>query len=170
MRLNRSIRNRGKRRKNKPLDLDITPLLDILVILLVFLLKSYNSQGIILDVPKGISLPISESQQVSDSGVIVLISPSAIFVDNVEVLNRNKPKKSDYDQGGRRMAALYNELVKKKETVKVVEKSTRGGKSFSGLINLVIDKSVPYKFIKKVMHTSAEAGYQKYKFVVLGEE
>ena len=36
-----SIRNRGVRRKSKVLDIDITSLLDILVILLVFLIKSY---------------------------------------------------------------------------------------------------------------------------------
>ena len=32
------------------------------------------------------------------------------------------------------------------------------------------EKSIKYNFIKKLLYTCAEAGYQKYKFVVLGED
>lgn len=154
------------------LDLDITSLLDILVIMLVFLLKSYNSSGVVLNVPKGVILPTSESQMVNSTGVNIQVSPDTIWVDDRAILTvktMNERPRSVLDQGRRRIIPLYNELVNKKNTIKQIQKSAKGAK-FSGVANLIIDKSMKYSFIKKVMYTCAEAGFQKYKFVVLGED
>ncbi|MFZ8932557.1 MAG: biopolymer transporter ExbD [Bacteriovoracaceae bacterium] len=167
----KSIRNRGKRRKIGPLELDITSLLDILVILLVFLLKSYNSSGIVFSVPKEVKLPFSHSSSPGSAGVMVQVSPSMIWVEDKVVVNsRNMINRATFDDQGRRIIPLYNELIKIKRTSKIVEKSSPNAKKFSGVINLIVDKSVKYSFVKKLMYTAAEAGYQKYKFVVRGEE
>jgi len=119
MRLNRSIRHRGKRKKRSVIDLDITSLLDILVIMLVFLLKSYNSSGLVLNVPKGIVLPKSESTQVNTSGVIVQVSRDTLWVDDKEVINFATTGPRLYlDQSGRRIHPLYNELIKKQKMIR----------------------------------------------------
>ncbi len=173
MRTQRSIRNRGRRRKKEVLDLDITSLLDILVIMLVFLLKSYNSSGVVLNVPKGVLLPTSDSQMVNSTGVNIQVSPDTIWVDDKMILTvneMNKRPRAVLDQGRKRIIPLYNELVNKKNTIKRIEKSAKGATEFSGIANLIIDKSMKYSFIKKVMYTCAEAGFKKYKFVVLGED
>lgn len=171
MRLNRSIRNRGRRKKKGVMDLDITSLLDILVIMLVFLLKSYNSSGVVLNVPKTVSLPVSESQTMNTSGIIVQVSPETIWVDDKEVLNKKKKSPSSYlDSGNRRITPLFDELVRKRSVIKQIEKSTPGAKKFSGVINLIVDKNLKYTEIKKILFTCAEAGFKQYKFVVLGQE
>ena len=169
MRLNRSIRNRGKRNKKELIDLDITSLLDILVIMLVFLLKSYNSTGIVMNIPEGITLPISKSQDLSTSGVVVQVSEDKIWVDDQEILDKTSPSGKVYDYGGRRIIPLFNELVSKKNTIKQVEKTTPAATKFSGIVNLIVDKSIKYSEVKKILFTAAEAGYKSYKFVVLGE-
>jgi biopolymer transport protein ExbD len=170
MRRSRSISSRGKaRNKNSVMDLDITSLLDILVILLVFLLKSYNSSGVVLNVPKGIELPSSESASMNTSGIIVQVSPTTIWVDN-KIILESKNDSLSKDRTGRRIIPLFNELVKKKEMIKRVEKTSPDAKKFTGVVNLVVDKSIKYSYIKKLMYTSASAGFGKYKFVVLGEE
>jgi len=169
MRNKKSIRNRGKQRRKNVIDLDITSLLDILVIMLVFLLKSYNSSGVIFNIPKDIKLPESVSQSVNTSGVIVQVSPTTIWVDDKEVLKLDSAKGRLYDHGNKRIISLYNELVKKKELFKRVEKSAQNAKKFSGVVNLIVDKSIKYSFVKKILYTSAEAGYRQYKFVVMGE-
>lgn len=169
--LSRSVRNRGRRKKIGPLDLDITSLLDILVILLVFLLKSYNSSGIVFNVAKDIKLPNSISSSPSTTGVIVQVSPSMIWVDDTVVVNsQNMINKATFDDGGKRIIPLYNELIKRKRMSKIVEKSSPEAAKFSGIVNLIVDKSVKYSFVKKLLYTSAEAGYQKYKFVVMGAD
>ncbi len=169
MRTLRSIRNRGKRTKLKPLDLDITSLLDILVIMLVFLLKSYNSSGVTFNIPKDISLPQSASQTINTMGVNVQISPTTIWVDSKVVLDTKESTPKSYDRGGKRILPLYDELVAKRKMIQEVEKASPQAKKFSGIANLLVDKSLKYSYLKKVLYTIAEAGYSKYKFVVLGE-
>ena len=108
------IRKRVKRKKSQVLDIDITSLLDILVILLVFLLKSYNSSGVVFNVPKDISLPRSESKTINNAGVIVQVSTTAVYVDDKVVLNiKDNRGKKIYGNSGR-IIPLYEELTRKK--------------------------------------------------------
>ncbi|MBH47149.1 MAG: hypothetical protein CME71_03160 [Halobacteriovorax sp.] len=170
MRSSRSIRNRGRKRKSQVFDLDITSLLDILVIMLVFLLQSTNSTGIILTVPKDVELPVSSSATPSNEGIVVQVSPTNIWVEDKEVLNMDGDIRSQMDQGGRRLIPLFNELVKRKELIKRSAKSSPQAQDFGGIVNLVVDKTVKYSFVKKLLYTCAEAGFKEYKFVVMGLE
>ncbi|MEX0797956.1 MAG: biopolymer transporter ExbD [Bacteriovoracaceae bacterium] len=167
----RSIISKRKASKKKgPFEIDITSLLDILVILLVFLLRSYDTSGIIMTVPQGIELPRSESQSINTNGVQIQVSEDKIWVDSATVLDTGNLPKVVYDQGGKRIVPLYNELVKKKEQIKKLAMQTPQATDFSGIANLIVDKSLKYSYLKKVMYTSAEAGFKEFKFVVMGEE
>lgn len=161
--------SRGKK-KQKTFDIDITSLLDILTIMLVFLLQSYNSSGVIINVPKEIELPRSASETLNNFGVNIQVSKTQIWVDDAEVVNSDLPNEQMYDEEGRRIVPLYNELVKIKETIKQSQKLSPQAKSFSGVANLVIDKSLKYNYLKKVMYTCAAAGFKEFKFVVLTAE
>lgn len=163
-------RYRGRRSAKKLIEMDITSLLDILVILLVFLLKSYNSSNVILTIPDGISLPSSESVEANNPGVMIQVSESKIWVDDQEIIDsKNLPQKL-YDDQNRRIIPLFNELVRKKEEIMITTKAAEGAKPFSGVANLIVDKSIRYSYLKKLMYTCAKAGFERYKFVVLGKE
>lgn len=158
----------GRRKKNQVFDIDITSLLDILTIILVFLLQSYNSSGVIINVPKGIELPRSASESLNNFGVNIQVSATQIWVDDTEVVNSElAEKRMVIDEGDRRIVPLYNELIKIKETIKQSEKLSPQAAKFSGVANLVLDKSLKYSYLKKVMYTCAQAGFKEFKFVVL---
>jgi hypothetical protein len=57
--------------------------------------------------------------------------------------------------------------VKIKETIKASEKLSPDAKKFSGVANLVVDKTIKYMFLMKVMHTYATAGLKEFKLVVM---
>ncbi|MBL7664569.1 MAG: biopolymer transporter ExbD [Bacteriovoracaceae bacterium] len=166
--MSKPIRKRVSRKKAKNIDVDITSLLDILTILLVFLIQNFNASGIVINVPKGVTLPRSETKSLSHAGVVIQVSTSKIWVDDEEVLDTEKLPPAVYDQGGNRIIPLFNKLVAVKNAIKQVEKSTPEAKKFSGLANLVVDKTLKYSYLKKVMYTCAEAGFKTYKFVVMG--
>lgn len=171
MRKNRSIRNRGKRGKKGPMELDITSLLDILVILLVFLIKSYDSSGYIMNVPNGITLPSSESNLQSQSGLVVQVSKEKIWVDDKLVLDLVNFNGLVYGKQDRKLnIPLYNELMRKKKVAMNLKKAIPKAERFSGVVNLIMEKSLKYREIKRIMYTCAEAGFKTYKFVVLGED
>jgi biopolymer transport protein ExbD len=166
----RASRFSSRRKKDKVLDIDITSLLDILTILLVFLLQSYNSSGVIINVPDGIELPRSASESLNNFGVNIQVSKTNIWVDDKEVLSAESAGDSTvFDEGGRRIVPLYDELVKIKETIKQSEMLSPQAKKFSGIANLVVDKSLKYSYLKRVMYTAASAGFKEFKFVVLTE-
>ena len=167
---NRSIRNK-KRKSRRDFELDITSLLDILVILLIFLIKSYNSSGVTLNIPEGIELPKSQSAQINTAGVIIQVSKDKIWVDSKTILDTADLPKNLYDDGGRRVIPLFDELSKKKDEIKNLNVQTGGkAKKFSGIVNLIVDKSLKYSYVKKIMYTCAAAGFREYKFVVMGNE
>lgn len=165
-----SMKNRRRKKSSGAFDLDITSLLDILTIIMVFLLQSYNSSGVVINVPKEIALPTSNSETLSTYGVNIQVSKSQIWVDDKEILNTESIDTTQlFDEGGRRIIPLYNQLVKIKETIKQSEKLSPEAKTFSGVANLVVDKSLKYSYLKRVMYTCAAAGFKEFKFVVLAE-
>ena len=158
---------RLSRKKPKELEVDITSLLDILVILLVFLLKSYNPTDLKLDVVKNLTLPNSESKTLGHTATTVQVSAQKEFwIDNKKIGTLSITGTEKFDQ-------LFNELVKrkeiqdKKESMRTVA-STKEQKK-NNKINLVFDQSLPYEVIQKIMHTSSIAGYTEYKFIVQGK-
>lgn len=160
-----------RRKKNQVFDIDITSLLDILTILLVFLLQSYNSSGVIINVPKEIELPKSSSESMNNFGINIQVSKTQIWVEDEEILNNeNQDTGTLFDEGGRRIIPLFNELVKQKEIIKSSEKLSPNAKKFSGVANLIVDKSLKYNYLKKVMYTCAAAGFKEFKFIVLTKE
>ena len=156
-------------RKKKELDIDITSLLDILVILLVFLLKSYNPSDLKLDVKDNLSMPESSSKKLGNMSVTIQVAKDRkVFVNNKEIgrisksssniafLAKELKKHRDNDiENNRAIASTDKELLKRK-------------KKSQKQVNIVMDKSLSYAVMQKVMHTSASAGYPKFKFIVMG--
>ncbi len=169
---NRSIRFRKLRKSKEPMDIDITSLLDILVILLVFLLKAYSSNNIIISIPKGITIPDSTSQSFNNAGVIIQVSKEKIFVDSQEVVDyfTNPEGLEIYGDGGRLVTPLFDRLVQVREEIELVKQQANIEKEFSGIVNLVVDKEIKYIEVKRVLYTAAQAGFKSYKFVVLSQE
>jgi biopolymer transport protein ExbD len=167
---NRSIMSQKRAQKKSVIDIDITSLLDILVILLVFLLRSYNSSGITVNVPSDIELPLSVSQNLNQPGILIQVSKDEIWVESNSIIKGVDMKNKNFDQNGKRIIPLFNELVKKKKEIEQLSKRALDAKDFSGVANLVVDKSIKYSLLQQIMYTAASAGFQEFKFVVMGEE
>lgn len=76
----------GRKRTSEPVDVDITSLLDILTILLVFLLKSYNASDLKLDLQKNVEIADSDSRKMTRFAPVVQINKEAkVFLNNKEI-------------------------------------------------------------------------------------
>lgn len=170
MRRRGGIRGRSNRKKLQVSDLDITSLLDICTILLCFLIQSYDTSHIPIDVPNEIALPNSKSKTIHGQAVVVQVSATKIWVDRSLIVDAGNTPENFIDDNGRRIVPLFDELVKKRELVTRTAKTVPNALPFTGMINLVVDKSVKYSYLKKLMYTAAQAGFKEYKFIVRGEE
>jgi biopolymer transport protein ExbD len=165
----RSISSKRRKRKGSLLELEMTSLLDVITTLLIFLIFGYNSSGIEINVPKDITLPKSISKDFNHDAVKIMVAQDAIWVDTKKVVDLTNGGELSTDQEGRRILPLFDELVAQKELIRATENSSPRATKFSGLVNLIVDKTIKYSFVKKILYTTAEAGYKEYKFVVMSE-
>jgi biopolymer transport protein ExbD len=169
----RAIR-KFKKENKEVLELDITSLLDILVILLVFLLKSYNASDLTIDLAQQVTLPDSRSSVLGNQSIIVQVNRNRdIFINNKLV--------GTYIGKSERIAILYKELKDHKQLIEAEISSTRKPANVTEKdirtrkkdrlkkVNIVLDKSLPYSVLSKVMHTAASAGFPEFKFIVQGK-
>jgi len=151
---------RTKREKKEGLDLDINSLLDILVILLVFLLKSYNASDLTVDLEDKIALPNSFSEQLGAFAVTLQVNKQGkIWVNNKPLAEENSLASENIDSDGR-ITSLYQRLEQVQVEMKDQPEKSRK------MINLVMDQELDYENIKKIMHTSGLLGYGQFKFIV----
>lgn len=149
----------SRKRERQEIDVDITSLLDILTILLVFLLKSYNASDLKLDITKGIEMADSTSTYMTRFAPVVQVNNEAkVFLNNKEI--GRLPASGE-------MIILTNKL--KEERAKTEENNKTKKQQYNAeLVNLVFDKEMDYQIVQRVMHDSALAGYSQFKFIVKG--
>lgn len=151
----------ARKREKEPVDVDITSLLDILTILLVFLLMSYNASDLKLDLQPNLEMADSYAREMTRYAPVVQIDKAAkVFVNNKEI--------------GRMPASggmnVLTEALKKAKADIVSENSKKlaNQQINPDLINLIFDKDMDYAVVQRVMHDSALAGYSQFKFIVKG--
>lgn len=161
--------------KKEPLEVDITSLLDILVILLVFLLKSYNASDLTLDVVERLELPPSKSDIMGQMAITVQVNKDRnLWIDNSPM--------GKIEESGEIITNLKDRLVELKKVrddeLKLLEARAPASiseeealakrKQTNKMVNIVLDQELPYAVLRKVMHTSATVGLSEFKFIVQG--
>lgn len=150
-----------RHKEREAVDVDITSLLDILTILLVFLLKSYNASDLKLDLQKGLDMADSDARAMTRYAPVVQVNKEAkVFLNNKEI--GRMPASGQ-------MPVLTEALKKAKAGIEADNKKKAANQQTNTeMINLVFDKEMDYEIVQRVMHDSALAGYSQFKFVVKG--
>lgn len=150
-----------RHKEREAVDVDITSLLDILTILLVFLLKSYNASDLKLDLQKGLDMADSDARAMTRYAPVVQVNKEAkVFLNNKEI--GRMPASGE-------MPVLTEALKKAKAGIEADNKKKPANQQTNvDMVNLVFDKDMDYAIVQRVMHDSALAGYSQFKFVVKG--
>lgn len=148
-----------RKRIREGVDVDITSLLDILTILLVFLLKSYNASDLKLDLTNGLEMAQSESKAMTRFAPVIQVNKEAMVFLNNKSIGRIPASGS--------MTMLTQKLKEEREKL---ESQGQGKKTTHSneLVNLVFDKEMDYQHVQRIMNDSALAGYSQFKFIVKG--
>lgn len=150
-----------RQREKEAVDVDITSLLDILTILLVFLLMSYNASDLKLELEKNLEMADSDARAMTRYAPVVQVSKEAkVFLNNKEI--GRLPASGD-------MPVLTEALKKARQSIEDENKKKPANQQVNTeLVNLVFDKEMDYGVVQRVMHDSALAGYSQFKFIVKG--
>ncbi len=184
-----SIRNRRRRKRlSADFELQLTSMMDVLVIIVVFLLKSSVTSTNSFSTVAGLTMPTSNAQESPPDSLQVIITPEGMTVDNERIVEFVQTqasvgtdatyaiKKTDLDEGNRRVRPLYDSLVKAREKAEILKlksgaKDAQGKPvAFDGVLAIQADKRVHYDTIRKIMYTAATAGYKTFRFLAMKRE
>jgi len=154
-----------KRRKfDLDAELNITSLMDIMTIILVFLLKSYSTEDIQIAPSENLLLPVSSADRAPELAVNTVISKIAITVDGVDVVSVSGNQVGEQDKRGTLITPLFDALKAAADQAKA-NAVTTGGK-FNGRLLLQCDRDIPFSLVREVMYTAGQAQFAEFKFVV----
>ncbi|WP_437491313.1 ExbD/TolR family protein [Sorangium sp. So ce1014] len=176
-----ALRKAIRRNRREPeIDfLNITAMLDLMTIILVFLLKSVGSSAASIPQSKDLTLPKSVMQsEPSQEGVVVIVSKSQILVGEdptpiVVLPNREQLAQSGVDAKYKRsgpndlyVVPLANALSHARETDKAI-RAAKGLDPSSSEAVIVADATTPYRLLIEVLFTLGQSEFGKYHLMVL---
>lgn len=151
-----SVVGGGRRSPNS--DLALIPLIDFLIVVILFLLMSFSASGEI-PVDKNTKLPYAENTLDMTDAPLVAVTGTNILVDGAPAGSTRPIEDSNRLQ---KIDDLHNILKKKRE----LWKQSMPGVEHPGVVVLQIDQRVPALVVKSVFQTAAFAGYPNVSFMV----
>lgn len=146
----------GKRAVN--VSLQLTPMIDFLIVTVVFLILSFDPSGE-KTLAKGVNLPDAENTVDMIDAPMVAVAGSLLLVDGSPAGNTRAIEDSKRLQ---RIDELFNMLKAKRD----LWKQLNPNKEFPGVVVLQIDQDVPAIVVKSVFQTAAFAGFPNVSFMV----
>lgn len=149
-------------------DLNLTAMMDMMTIILVFLLKSFSATTVSMSASEDIKPPISSTQAVPKDTIAITITPKVIMVGERRVLSLKKGQIPADVLNGRILLPLDARLKKEVEKLERIQKF--GGSPFSGELSIIADKTIPYDLLLTVLYTAGANKLDKYRFVVIKKD
>ncbi|AKQ70784.1 adventurous gliding motility protein S [Myxococcus hansupus] len=145
-------------------DLLITPLVDMFIIIVLFLIANFSATGEVLNMTKDIELPEAVNVQEVEMHPVVMVSGAQILVSGTVIGRVEDFTKDEYLN----IPALEEKLRDMKKQYEDLHSMAQdSANSFKGDINIQAHKDVEYSIIKRVMFSCATAGYNNINFAVM---
>jgi len=154
------------RKQEGTMSLNLTSMMDMFTIILVFLIFSFSNQDQNLKLDGDLTLPESTAGLEFKWAINVNLTPTELKVEGntIAKIRNGKLPSSKVDKEKKRILPLYNLLkkyreIENQESVNPTEDET--------VISFQADKNLPFEIVDLVMKTSAQAGYPNFRFVVM---
>ena len=154
----------GRRETN--VDLNVVPMVDMMTMLVIFLLQQFSATGEVLYMTKDIKLPDARHGQQIEVMPVVAISSSQVVVSGQKVAEVSELEKDP----SQIIAPLVEKLRDEKKRWDFIHQNDRDReKNWKGEVNVQADVKVPFRVVRRVMASAAEAGYGNVNFATVEE-
>lgn len=149
-----------KRREVAAAGLNLTPMIDMMTILLVFLIKNYSTDPSYLTNTQGIELSQTTSEVGAPDKPVLIIGKDGVLLDGQTLVS--------FPGGVPSKAYLNSKVVP--ELMDALEQKKAGDVDFTGTLILQADKGISYITLKPVLRTAGIAGFTDVKFAGVTKE
>lgn len=159
---------RRKRRKKYKLagesisHLNLTPMMDIMTILLVFLIQSFATEPSNINVTLDMRPPQSTATTPMAPATKVVVSAKEIVVDDEVVAT---VEEIDLQPGQKEIAIVRDALIARADHIRALE--NLGGPKFDGKLLVVAHNTTPYSLFTAVLSSAGQAKYSQFELVVM---
>jgi biopolymer transport protein ExbD len=150
-------------------ELNITPMMDMMTIILVFLLKSFSGSTQMITLDENLQVPRSMTVLRAKEAVPVTITKRVIIIEGEPVAPITNGKvdaslKPDGENGYKiePIVTWLNKISNRERRV-----AELSGEKFASELMIVADQSIPYRLLMEVLYSCGQAGYSNYRLVVL---
>ncbi|NUM87774.1 MAG: biopolymer transporter ExbD [Bdellovibrionales bacterium] len=151
----------GTLRKRKPLEsnfeLQITALIDTLVIILLFMLKSISMESLEVEAGKGITMPTVMNGMTAGTGARLYVATDGVSWNSQKLVN--------WDSWGNAQKSPAQEWSDLGHAIAEQVKKEKDEKTFEGKLLLQADKDVPYPVLQQALRTARNHGYKDIRLV-----
>jgi biopolymer transport protein ExbD len=138
-------------------DMNLVSLIDVFTILIFFLLSSAGVEAA-LPSTKAVKLPLSTAEKAPRETLVLVVSGDEILVEGRRVASVAEVLAIQGDL----IPALQAELELQAQRQAVRAEYKEAAKA----VTILGDKDIPYRLLRKVMFTSAKAGFADVSFAV----
>ncbi len=147
-------------------DLNVVPMVDMMTMLVIFLLQQFSATGEILYMQKDIKLPDARHGQQIEVAPVVAVSGAQVVVSGQKVAD---VAELDKDAGAVIPPLVEKLLDEKKRWEFIHQNDADREKAWKGEVNVQADVRVPFRVVRRVMASAAEAGYGNINFATMEE-
>ena len=160
----RERRSAHKARSDTQVDMNLVSLIDVFTILIFFLLSSATGVETLVS-PKAVKLPEARVEQAPKDSVVVVVNGDEIYADGRTLLDKAGVTAAMAESSDT-LPALKAELERLAARVAVRPENQGSAQA----VTIMGDKDIPYRLLRKVMSTCAQAGYTDVQFAVRKRE
>ena len=135
----------------------MTSLIDILTLLLVFLIQSFSAEGNLVTPSTDLTLPLSTSKKPAKPSLMIELTHMSVIADGKQLATNSS------------FVASKDMLVKNVYDWLCVQKSRISGDDEKKQIVLQCDRDLEFNIVKRIMFTCSKAGFTDFSVLVIEE-
>ena len=139
--------------------LNLTPMIDMFVVLVIFLLMTFSTSGEILFIQKDIELPKASHTEEMEQAPVVIIGAGQVVIEGQSVGRMDDIAEDENFE--------IPDLTERLTNLKKNFQQLHPNQEFSGKIIIQGGKEITFRVLKKVMYTCTTVGYTNINFAVL---
>jgi len=143
--------------------LQLTSLIDIFTVLLLFLLKSVVVGGTVVTPYPGVKLPPSSATAPFKESPVVVVAKNQIVVDGAAVCSTDEVAQANE----LKVPALATALAAVRQKTDTLAGQAGSTRKFEGRLILQADEAIPFHVLQKVMYTSQTVGFYDITLAVI---
>jgi len=142
--------------------LNMNSMMDMMTIILLFLLKSYSTEGALASQSESLNLPTSERTKKPKKEVNVSVARDVILVNEVPLMRTADIPKEEVMIP--QLQAKLSEYANKERQLEI-----EAGKEFTHEVIIQGDKTIPFEILFKVMYTCSKSELYKMRLLTISK-